>query len=169
MMENKNNDNEDLFRIQIRSFVDYRNDNDKAIMDYDKAIQLNPNDADAYKYRGLAYFIKGDYDQAIADFTQIVQLKPTDDNACSNRNTAYHNRGITYIYKDKYDLAVNDFNQILKNNQNDIYELYSRGFAYYCIGDFDKAIADWEVVEGIDPCYQNVKQNLEIARKKIGE
>jgi len=166
-MESSNNGNEILPRVQIRSLVDYRGDNDKAITDYDEVIQLNPNDVDAYKYRGIAYFIKGDYDQAISDFTQILQFRPSDDNAYSNRYIAYYNRGITYISKGRYDLAIKDFNITLKHNQNDIDALYNREVAYYSIGDFANVIADWEVVKKVDPYYENVKQKLEIIQGKI--
>jgi|GEM_PF-3771313 len=41
---------------------------DKAIENYNKAIQLNPNLAEAYYNRGVAYKHKGQYDKAISDF-----------------------------------------------------------------------------------------------------
>jgi len=163
-MEKMNNDNEVSPQIKICSLVDYGDDNDKAITDYDEAIKLNHNDIDAYKYRGLAYFKKCDYDQAIADFTQIIEIKTSDD----IMNTAYYNRGTIYLIKGRNDLAINDFNIIIEHNQNDIYALYNRGVAYYNIGDFAKAIADWEVVKRIDSYYENINQKLEIVRRKIG-
>ncbi|MFN2182777.1 MAG: tetratricopeptide repeat protein, partial [Anaerolineae bacterium] len=43
---------------------------DLAIENYTKAIALDPQDAEAYSDRGLAYHDKGDYDRAIADFDQ---------------------------------------------------------------------------------------------------
>jgi len=160
--------NEILPRVQIRSLVDYRGDNDKAIIDYDEVIKLNPNNVDAYKYRGMAYFIKGDYDQAVADFTRILQIKPSDEMAYSNRNIAFYNRGITYINKGEYALAIKDFSSLVEHGGNDVDALYNRGIAYYNSDNFDKAIADWEAVEKINPYDKNVKKNLEIARGKIG-
>jgi len=162
-MEKNDNVNEILPHAPILSLVDYIGDNDKAITEYNEATQLNPNNADVYKYRGIAYFNKGDYDQAIADFSQIIEIKTSNE----IKNTAYYNRGTTYINKGRNDLAIKDFNIIIDYNQNDIYALYNRGVAYYKTGNLAKAIADWEAVKRIDPYYENVKQKLEIVRGKI--
>ncbi|MEK7733420.1 MAG: tetratricopeptide repeat protein, partial [Planctomycetota bacterium] len=46
----------------------------RAILDYDKAIELAPNVAFAYFGRGLAYGNKGQYDRAILDLKTAAQL-----------------------------------------------------------------------------------------------
>jgi Flp pilus assembly protein TadD len=48
--------------------------NDRAIADYNRAIELKPDHASAYNYRGLAYSAKGDNDQAIADYNRAAEL-----------------------------------------------------------------------------------------------
>ena len=63
-----------------------KGDYDRAIADFDKAIQLKPDYADAYDNRGVAYGSKGDYDRAIADYDKAIQLKP-------DYADAYYNRG----------------------------------------------------------------------------
>ena len=52
-------------------------DYNKAIVDYDAAIRLNPSYLKAYHIRGNAYFLQGAYEKAIADFDKVVQLDPT--------------------------------------------------------------------------------------------
>lgn len=47
---------------------------DKAIDDYNKAIALRPNDANAYYNRGDAYSAKGEHDKAIEDYTKAIEL-----------------------------------------------------------------------------------------------
>ena len=42
---------------------------------FDKAIELNPNNANAYKYRGDVYMITNP-EKAIQDYTKAVELKP---------------------------------------------------------------------------------------------
>ena len=44
--------------------------------EYDQAIQLKSDYAEAYVNRGLAYAGKGDYDRAIADYDEAIQLQP---------------------------------------------------------------------------------------------
>ena len=46
-----------------------KNEIDLAIIDYNKAIQFDPNNAGAYHNRGTAYHDIGEYDQTIKDYT----------------------------------------------------------------------------------------------------
>ncbi|MCU7858980.1 MAG: tetratricopeptide repeat protein [Candidatus Thiodiazotropha sp. (ex Lucinoma kastoroae)] len=48
----------------------------EAINLYDKAINVNPNDAYIYFNRGAAKLNLGDFDGAIADFTKTIELNP---------------------------------------------------------------------------------------------
>jgi tetratricopeptide (TPR) repeat protein len=61
---------------------------DKAIEDFEKVLQFNPNDAQSklnlastYRKRGIAYDQKGDYARAIPDFEMVLKLKPDDNTA----------------------------------------------------------------------------------------
>ena len=78
---------------------------DRAIEDYNKAIELNPELAEAYNNRGVAYCIKGDYDRAIVDYNTAIALKR------DYTADAYYNRGEAWLHlgeweKAKLDLTV---------------------------------------------------------------
>ena len=45
---------------------------------FSAAIELKPDDAEAYYYRGSAYDEKGEFDKAIADCTEAIRLAPED-------------------------------------------------------------------------------------------
>jgi Flp pilus assembly protein TadD len=45
-------------------------------LDYTKAIQLRPNDPDAYNNRGFDYTKEGNSDQALADLNKAIELDP---------------------------------------------------------------------------------------------
>lgn len=50
---------------------------DRAIADYDEAIQLDPKDAQAYYDRGMAWEKKRRLREALADFKMHSQLAPS--------------------------------------------------------------------------------------------
>jgi tetratricopeptide (TPR) repeat protein len=50
---------------------------DRAIQDYDQAIRLNPNFAEAFRARGLAKQAKGDIPGSNADIAKARQLNPS--------------------------------------------------------------------------------------------
>jgi tetratricopeptide (TPR) repeat protein len=82
-------------------------DFDQAIAACTNAIQLDPNDANVYFFRGSAYLNKGDYDSAIADFTQAIQLNP-------NNSMIYCNRGVAYAGKGDFDRTAEDIDTVLR-------------------------------------------------------
>jgi Tfp pilus assembly protein PilF len=110
-----------------------KGDWDKAIAEYDQAIQLWPGFADAYSNRGSTYHNKGDYDQAIADFDRAIQIKP-------DEAALYNKRGYAYYGKSDYDRAITDYDRAIQV-QPDYDPAYSnRGLAYYGKGDYERAI-----------------------------
>src|SRR3989338_5030904 len=48
----------------------------RAIVDYTKALEINPDHKSAYYNRGFAYAMNGNLDQAISDYTKAIDLNP---------------------------------------------------------------------------------------------
>ena len=65
---------------------------DEAMSLYNKALAINPGDAEAYTGRGATYDRKGLHDQAIADYNKALEINP-------KLAEAYVNRGIVYALK----------------------------------------------------------------------
>ncbi|NES23214.1 MAG: tetratricopeptide repeat protein, partial [Symploca sp. SIO3E6] len=80
---------------------------DKAIVDYNRVLEINPEFAFVYNNRGLAYSDKGELDQAITDYNQAVKINPKD-------AVVYNNRGFAYSNKGEIDQAIADYNRALK-------------------------------------------------------
>ncbi|MBE9595184.1 MAG: tetratricopeptide repeat protein, partial [Proteobacteria bacterium] len=74
---------------------------ERAIEDYDKALELNPKYAMAYHNRGGAYANLKQYERAIEDYNKAIELNP-------NYAKAYGNRGIAYSEIGKYEESVRD-------------------------------------------------------------
>lgn len=73
---------------------------------YNKAIEFEPNYADAYINRGLVKNELKDYDGSIEDYNKAISLDPR----CS---LAYNNRGYTKYKKKDYQGALADYNKAL--------------------------------------------------------
>ena len=117
---------------------------DEAIAEFDKAIAIDRNLAEAYRYRGIAYSMKGNSDRAMADFNEAIRLDP-------NYATAYVGRGFEYSNKGDHDRAIADFTQAIRLNPNHQIGYYMRGVTYGNKGDFDRAIADLNQAIRLDP------------------
>jgi tetratricopeptide (TPR) repeat protein len=116
-----------------------KGDTDRAIADFDRAIQINPNRADSYMGRGLAYRVKGDTDRAIADFDRAIQLDP-------NNANAYFSRGAIYgAVKDDFDRAIADYDKAIEIKPDFADSYIGRGLAYADKGDLEKALIDLKV------------------------
>ena len=112
-----------------------RLENDRAIAEFTKAIELDPKYADAYNRRGASYSNKKDDDRAVADFTKAIELNPKFD-------MAYINRGASYMVKKKYDLAIADFTKVIETGTEIEFAYIMRADAYEKIGRKDLAAAD---------------------------
>ena len=108
---------------------------DRAIENYTKVIELNPDYADAYYNRGAVYRDKGEVDRAIADHNRAIQLNPgyadvsyncdliygdkqrVEERLVKEKNVSY-NRDSTYGDKRELDHAMADFAKAIALNFN---------------------------------------------------
>lgn len=75
--------------------------NKQAIEQYNRALELNPNDPATYINRGVAYHKLGDTDAALKDYNEAIQRDPESALAYSNRSNVYYDRG-------DYNQSLND-------------------------------------------------------------
>lgn len=137
---------------------------EEARQDYGKAILLRPFDEMAYYDRADVFAELGQYDRAIRDYTRAIQLKLRDDRV-------YYARGRAYERLGKYRMALEDYDQAAELNHicrsiitsDDSHPLddhrchcaevfYRRGRASQKLGDFGRAIEDYEMAVDIRPC-----------------
>ena len=135
---------------------------DVAIEAYSHAITLNPDNADAYHNRGVAYHAKGDSDRAIEDYTKVIKRN-------SNYAIAYSNRGDAYRNKGDYDRAIEDCNMAIGLNPDYAEAYYNRGIAYEEKGDLDRAITNYTKAIDLNPNYANAYNNRGVVYDKKGD
>ena len=110
-------------------------DYDRAIAEYNKAINLKSDYADAYAWRGNAYRRKGENSRAIDDYTMALRYK-------SNYPEVYNYRGYLYAQNSDYTRAIADYTQALRFRADYADALFNRAYAYGRSSDYQRAIDD---------------------------
>jgi tetratricopeptide (TPR) repeat protein len=139
----------------------FKDDNDKAIADYNQSITLNSGDARAFYSRGNAYSNKADHERAIADFSQALALNPQ---YASALNSRCYERAILGRTMD----ALADCNASLRLRPGDAPTLDSRAFTYLKMREWDKAVADYDAVIRINPTQAGALFGRGVARLRQG-
>ena len=105
-------------------------DFDKAIVFFNQAIELNPNNAQAYFRRSAAYQYLKNYNQALADNTKAIELLPN--NAiyyvgCSQLYLLMGNKEKSHAdYEKARQLGYNAFEEIMKGIKP--FQLFQKNF-----------------------------------------
>ncbi|MEZ4708787.1 MAG: tetratricopeptide repeat protein [Caldilineaceae bacterium] len=125
---------------------------DAAIADYDQAIALNPQDADAYYNRGNARRDQGELDAAIADYDQAIALNP-------EYKEAYGNRGPSPPRQGDLLNAIADYDHVIALDPKDPLAYNNRGSIHRDQGELDAAIADYDQAIALNPEYKEAYGN----------
>jgi lipoprotein NlpI len=119
-------------------------DFDRAIEDYNEAIRLKPDSAQAYNNRGVVYRAKGTFDKAIADFDAAIHLNPND-------AAVLGNRGNTYAARGRFESAVTDFSSAIELKPDIAWLYVNRARVELSLGRAKVAIADATMALRLNP------------------
>jgi len=156
---------------------------DKALLDFETAIELDPLCGMAYYGRGWVKHTYGDYQGELQDAIQA--LKCDRDNAgmyyrrigsaChglkdyTNAILAYneairlnsnldegtlYNRGLCYTDMGEFQLALADFSRCLELDPDWTWAFTQRGWVYYKLGKYRQAVSDYNAALHIQPNYE---------------
>ena len=108
-----------------------------------EAIKLNSQIAEAYFTRGSIYAEDKDYDRALQDFDQAISLNPV-------LTEAFHQRALAHRGKLAFSQALKDLNTAIGMEPFNPRLLRDRGEAYLALGDYDRAVDDYQAAMSID-------------------
>jgi len=179
-----------------RAFQRAKDDLVGKIADYDEAIRLNPDYAEAYNNRGLAYYRSRESAMAIRDFSEAIRVQPMLADAYYNRGharynqqdfagaiadfdaavrlkpnypEAYNNRGLGRRRLGDFKGAIADYGEAIRLNPQFVLAYNNRGNAYDEQGDFAAAIADYDESIRINPAYGEAYYNRGVSRYNQGD
>jgi Flp pilus assembly protein TadD len=151
---------------QVEEEIDGNECNPSEAIDFNEAIRLNPNDAEAYQCRGTLRYQQGDIEGAIADFNEAIRLAP-------NYAEAYSNRGAVRLLNGDIEGATADYNEAIRLEPNDADAYYIRGFLRDELGDKQGAINDFQkaselyLQQGNTDSYRDVQNEIRELQKEL--
>ena len=141
---------------------DAMRDYEGAIVYFDAAIELNPDDAGAYINRGNAKAMLGQHTAAIIDFNTAIRLQPND-------AEAYVNRGNAKANLERYIAAIIDFNAAIRLQPNNAEAYVNRGLAKANLGRYFAAIADYDIAIHFKPDNADIYIKRGLVKAELGE
>jgi tetratricopeptide (TPR) repeat protein len=160
---------------------------DKAVAEFEKAIELDPNDAEAHRNLGTAYGEQGKWEESAAAYEQAIEVNPNFGEAYGDMAgayfylgklaeavaagekaielapdyaTAYNNLGIIYGSQGQIDRAIALFKEAIEIDPNEANAHYNLGFAYENLDQLDAALAEYQEAARVDPNYLDVYENM---------
>jgi tetratricopeptide (TPR) repeat protein len=122
------------------------NQTKEAIEDFNKSIQLSPENATVYNNRGNALMDLGHPEEAIKDFDRAVALS-------AGYGAAYNNRGNARVMLGQHDAAFHDFRKAVELMPQSAVPFNGRGMAHEQLKRHHAAIRDLTRAISINPKY----------------
>ncbi len=132
-----------------------------ALRELEEAVQIDPFNELAYRFRVLTYMDKGDYARALnsLEFLKKLGIKPYD----------YHNlKANIYSRQKDYRKLREEYLWLVKLEPNNFNANFSLGALYGEAGDFETAIKYLEIAKRINPNNSRTYHNLALAYEKLG-
>lgn len=89
-----------------------------AILDFNKSIEIDPNNSDAFYSRAQAKEAEGDLSGMFSDLDKSIELDQT-------KIEAYHVRGSKRFMVEKYELAIQDMKKCIELDPDQLDEFHS--------------------------------------------
>jgi tetratricopeptide (TPR) repeat protein len=134
---------------------------DEAIVQYQKALQIDPDNARVHGNLGNALLKKGNVDEAIAHFQRALQIDP-------DSVEAHNNLGNALLKEGNVDEAIVQYQKALQINPDYAKAHYNLGCALFQKGNVDEAIEHFQRALQINPDSMEAHYNLSCALLQKG-
>ncbi|XP_075049738.1 tetratricopeptide repeat protein 6 [Mixophyes fleayi] len=111
----------------------------KCLLDFNKALEINPEHLQAYLCRAAFYGFRKRYSKAIMNCNAAVKVQP-------NSVRAYLYRGALKYYIKAYKLSIQDLTKATELDPSCSLVYYNRGVCYHEIKMYEEALKDYAIV-----------------------
>tara|TARA_B100001057_G_C22316901_1_gene744205 strand:+ start:42 stop:494 length:453 start_codon:yes stop_codon:yes gene_type:complete len=105
----------------------------QAIKNFNKAIELDPQDYNIWLFRGKCKYFLKQYQEAIKDLNKAIELNP-------DKEISWYSRGSCKFFLKQYEEAIKDFKKAYQINESILY----LGKAKLALKDYKNALVDFK-------------------------
>ena len=134
---------------------------DQALMEYEKAVKIRPDDASAWNNIGAALSALGREEETFQAFEKAIRIKP-------DYADAWYNIGVTLNGFKRHDEAVNAYNKATKINPNFHQAWCNKGILLYNLNRKDEAIQAFNKAIEIKSDNSSAWSNKGVALSALG-
>ncbi len=129
----------------MRQGYDHYKENriEKAIDELSQAIEIDPQNFEAYFWRARALMQKGQFENAIADFKKVLDLNP-------GYSPAYDNLGWLFMRRNEYDQSLSYLNRSIELKPENGWAHYMRSRIFFKQGDLKNALENAQTACKLD-------------------
>jgi len=130
---------------------------EEAVLEYDKALSIEPNFVEALVNKGAVYNELGRIPDAIASFQKVLALNPKDTRALCNMGNSF------YALKD-YGNAMGQYKLAVEADSTFAEGYYYIGIAFADAGMYREAVREWENILKVAPgseAAKNARENID--------
>tara|TARA_R110002049_G_scaffold285698_4_gene466914 strand:- start:15842 stop:17176 length:1335 start_codon:yes stop_codon:yes gene_type:complete len=169
---------------------------EKALEDFDRAIELGYEEAHAFTSRGLFHAAMGSHDKALEDYDKAIELDPTDVAPLINRAAVFmskndpasaaadyttalelepqrsslqRQRAIAWKAAGQPEMAIKDYDAILEKQPEDVAAIMGRGYIHFQRGRHTEAVEDFARAIELNPKDPVAFNNRGYNRFKLGK
>jgi len=125
---------------------------EEAFENYNKAVELDPDDPKAQYNLGLAYYLKGNWQRSVDHYKKALDLEP-------EFSDAWHNLGIVQDKLGDKEEAVRCYDRAIETDPNNFQYYDARSRTLKDLGRMDEALADVDRSIELNPDYFESRMN----------